>query len=62
MIRLTYFCSVNLDVNVKVERGSTLTFTRDLTYIVSLFIYACKISRAYARKNYATVEINLNTY
>ena len=36
VIRLTYFCSVNLDVNVKVERGSTFTFPRDLPYIVSI--------------------------
>ena len=49
-------------VNVKVERGSTLTFTRDLTYIVSFFIYTCKISVRTHVKNYATVEINLNTY
>ena len=36
VIRLTYFCSVNLDINVKVERGSTFTFSRDLPYIVSI--------------------------
>ena len=36
-------------MNVKVERGSTCKFTRDLPYIVSV----------YARKNYATVEIHL---
>ena len=30
-------------VNVKVERRSTFTFTRDFPYIVSPFIYASKI-------------------
>ena len=42
-------------VNVKVERDSTFTFTRDPPCIVSiLFTHV----RTYARKNYATVEIN----
>ena len=30
-------------VNEKIERGSSLTYTRDLLYIVSTFIYARKI-------------------
>ena len=50
-------------VNVKVKRGSTFTFTRGFSYITSILIYARKASsslRAYARKNYATVEIHLN--
>ena len=49
-------------VNVKVERGSTFTFTRGFSYITSISIYARKASsslRPYARKNYATVEIHL---
>ena len=49
-------------VNVKVERGSTFTFTRVFSYITSILIYARKASsslRPYARKNYATVEIHL---
>ena len=49
-------------VNVKVERGSTFTFTRGFSYITSILIYARKASsslRPYARKNYATVEIHL---
>ena len=29
-------------VKVKVQRGSTFTFKRDLQYITSYFIYACK--------------------
>ena len=45
-------------VNVKVERGSTLTFTRDL----SLFYLRVLSLRAYARKNYATLEIHLEGY
>ena len=50
-------------VNVKVERGSTFTFTRGFSYMASILIYARKASsslRPYARKNYATVEIHLN--
>ena len=50
VIRLTYFCNVNLDINVKVERGSTFTFSRDLPYIVSIL---------FTRVNFATVAINL---
>ena len=49
-------------VNVKVERGSTFTFTGGFSYIASILIYARKASeslRPYARKNYATVEIHL---
>ena len=45
-------------VNVKLERGSTLTFTRDLSNIVSV-LYTRVNLRAYARKNYTTVVINL---
>ena len=51
-------------VNVKVERGSTFTFTRGSSYITSILIYARKASsslRPYARKNYATVEIHPKT-
>ena len=53
------------DVNVKVERGSTLTFTRGFSHIYRLYfiyIYARKASESlhpYALKNYATVEIHL---
>ena len=39
-------------VHVKVEPRSTFTFTRDLPYIASILF-------TYARKNHATVEINL---
>ena len=49
-------------VNVKVERGSTFTFTRGFSYITSILIYARKASlslRPHARKNYVTVEIHL---
>jgi len=42
-------------VNVKVEPRSTLTFAPDLPYIVSILF-------TYARKNYATVEINLKAH
>ena len=50
-------------VNVKVERGSTFTFTRDLPYILStLFTRVNKIYvRNACRKNYATVEIHLES-
>ena len=41
-------------VNVKIERGSTFKFMRDLPYIVSILFICIK----YAQKNYATVEIN----
>ena len=47
------------DVNVKVERGSTFTFTRGFSYIVSILfthVKPVKSLRPYARKNYATVE------
>ena len=30
-------------VNVKVERGSTFTYTRDVPYIVSVFFYPRKM-------------------
>ena len=43
--------NLRLRVNVKVQRGPTFTFTRDLPYIVSDFIYA----RTH-EKNYATVH------
>ena len=39
-------------VNVKVEPRSSFTFTRDHPHIVSILF-------TYARKNHATVEINL---
>ena len=45
VIRLTYFCSVNLDINVKVERGSTFTFSRDLqAYILSILFTRVKLT------------------
>ena len=40
----------------EVERGSTCTFTCDLSYIASLFLRT-SILRTNARKNYATLEI-----
>ena len=46
------------DVNVKVERGSTFTFTRGFSYIVSILfthVKPVKSLRPYACKNYATV-------
>ena len=43
---------------MKVERGSTFTFTRDLSYTVSILLTRGSLS-AYARKNCATVEIRL---
>ena len=46
-------------VNVEVERGSTLTYMRDLPYNVSILYTRAHNLRAYARKNYATVEIHL---
>jgi len=49
-------------VNVKVERGSTFTFTRDLPNIAStLFTRVNKIYVRNACKNYATVEIHLES-
>ena len=44
-------------VNVKVERGPTFTFTRDLPYIVSILFTRVKFTCVYVRKNYGTVEI-----
>ena len=46
-----------LRINLKVERGLTFTNTHDLPYIVSIYLRAEDL-RVYARKNYATVEIN----
>ena len=43
-------------VNVKVERGSTFTYTPDLVTFDTLSLFYL---RAYARKKYATVEIHL---
>ena len=45
-----------LRVHVKVERGSTFTCTRDLVTFDTLSLFYL---RAYARKNYATLEIHL---
>ena len=42
----------------KVERGSTFTFRRALSYIGSILLRTWNL-RAYARKNYAKVEIHL---
>ena len=36
-----------LRVNVKVERGSTFTFTRDLSYIVSILFLRVKPVKVY---------------
>ena len=47
-------------VNVKVERGSIFTFTRQLPYTV-YFIYARKIYVRTHVQNDATVEIHLKT-
>ena len=49
-------------VNVKVEWGSTFTFTRDLPYIVStLFTRVNKVYVRNAYKYYATVETHLES-
>ena len=51
-------------VNVKVEPRSNLTFTRSFSYIVSILFTHVKPIKSlcpYASKNYATVEIHLNT-
>ena len=45
-------------VNVKVERGSTFTYTPDLVTFDTLSLFYL---RAYARKKYATVEIHLKS-
>ena len=39
-------------INVKVEPRSTITFTRGLSYLPLLYL------RAFAQKNYASVEVN----
>ena len=49
-------------VNVKVERGSTLTFKGGLPNIVSKLL--TRVNKIYVRnacKNYATVEIHLES-
>ena len=46
-----------LHINLKVVWGLTFTNTRDLPYIVSIYLRAEDL-RVYGRKNYATVEIN----
>ena len=52
-------------VNVKVEWGSTFTFTRDLPHIVSMLVKRVKIMRqwkatlTYAHKTYVSVEMHL---
>ena len=43
-------------VNAKVEPRSTLTFMRGLSYLPLFYLHAL-ILRAFARKNYATLEI-----
>ena len=48
-----------LRVNVKVERGSSFTFTRDLPYFAFIFLRVYNV-RAFARKNFAIVKIHLN--
>ena len=45
-------------VNVKFERDSTFTFTRDLPNVASIS-FTDENLRTYARKNYATVKIQL---
>lgn len=47
-------------LNVKVERVSTVTFARELPYTDSISFRAQNL-RAYAEKNYATVEIYLHS-
>ena len=42
--------------NVKNERGSSFTFTRDHRYIASILCTRVNL-RAYSRKKYTTVEI-----
>ena len=37
------------DVNVKVERGSTFTFTRGFSYIVSILFTHVKLVKVYVR-------------
>ena len=39
-------------VNVKVERGSTFTYTRDVPYIVSVFFLPAQNVRAYTREKW----------
>ena len=48
-------------VNVKVCRGSTFTFTRDLPYIASILFTRAKFTCVRAEKNYAKVEIHLQS-
>ena len=45
-------------VNVKFERDSTFTFARDLPNVASIS-FTDENLRTYARKNYATVKIQL---
>ena len=45
-------------VNVKFERDSTFTFTPDLPNVASI-LFTEENLRTYARKNYATVKIQL---
>lgn len=49
-------------VNVKVEKGSTCMFTRELSYIASTLINARKNLPAYTRKKSAIVEIHLKGF
>ena len=45
----------------EVKRGLTFTLTSDFSCITSMFICEGKFdARTYARKNYATLEINPN--
>ena len=44
-------------VNVKVERGSTFTYTRDLPYIVSDFIYVRMHGKITQQWKWNSVEI-----
>ena len=48
-------------VNVKVWRGSTFTFTRDLPYIASILFSRVKFTCVRTEKNYAKVEIHLQS-
>ena len=48
-------------VNVKVEWGSTFTYTGDLPYVVSIFFTRLWNLRKYAGRNYATVETHLKS-
>ena len=47
-------------VNVKVERGSTFTFTRGFSYMTSILIYARKGGFPLSRNFYVRTDVNFN--